>query len=118
LLVASGGAFADDETLMLAPVAIFGVAAGAVVGLVAGYVRASWVVFVGSFAAYVVLSAFASMAMSESPGAFLFSVAYAVLIGILVYSAAYYALWRVGRRLRRRRRDRLNEARRSTRGLP
>jgi len=113
LLLASGEAFADDETLMLAPVAIFGLAAGAVMGCIAGYIKASPIVFVASFAAYVLLSSVASVAWAESPEALLFSVAYAILIGILLFSATYVVARRVGRWLRRRaRRQRVGESRR------
>jgi len=112
LLVASGEAFADGETLMLAPLAIFGLAAGAVTGCVAGYLRASPAVFVGTFAAYVLLSSLASVVWAESAETFLFAIAYTVLIGILVFGASYFALWRVGRWLRRRKRNRLGEGRR------
>jgi hypothetical protein len=113
LLLASGNAFADGETLMLAPLAIFGLAAGAVTGFLAGYIKASPVAFVASFAAYVLLSSLATMLWADSAETFLFSVAYAVLVGILGFSAAYFVLRRVGRSLRRRgRRSRLGERRR------
>ena len=112
MLVASGEVFADDETLMLAPVAIFGLAAGAVTGCIAGYIRASRVVFVASFAAYVLLSSLATVLWADSAETFLFSVAYAVLIGLLVFSAAYFVLRRVGRWLRRRGRTRVTVGRR------
>ena len=113
MFLASGEAFADDETLVLAPVAIFGLAAGAVMGCIAGYIKASPVVFVASFAAYLLLSSVASVAWADSPEAFVFSVAYAVMIGILLFSATYVVLRRVGRWLRRRgSKQRVGESRR------
>jgi hypothetical protein len=107
----SGNAFADGETLVLAPLAGFGLAAGAIAGYVAGYNRGTPAVFAGSVAAYVLLSWLAAMLWADSIGAFMFSAAYTMLVGMLVFTAGYFLLHRLGRRLRRRRRGR-NAARR------
>jgi predicted benzoate:H+ symporter BenE len=112
LLVASGEAFADGEMAVLAPLAGFGLVAGAVAGYVAGYIRAPSTLFFGTAAAYVVLAWLASMLWAESIGAFMFSAAYTVLVGVMMFTAGYFVLRQLGRRLRRRNRDRNGKPRR------
>jgi ABC-type nickel/cobalt efflux system permease component RcnA len=113
LIFASGDALADGEMGVLVPLAGFGLVAGALAGYVAGYTRAPSTVFLGSVAAYVVLSWLGSMLYADSISAFMFSAAYTLLVGIMVFVAAYYVLRKLGRRLRRKHRHRAREHRRT-----
>jgi hypothetical protein len=112
LIFASGDVLADGEMAVLAPLAGFGLVAGALAGYVTGYSKAPPTVFLGSVAAYVVLAWLASMLWADSIGAFMFSAAYTMLVGIMVFTAAYFVMRKLGRRQRRRNRDRYGRPRR------